>query len=348
MRFNVAIVLYVSLLIVSCKTYKGDYLNAEEFTFKDFHTIDKIEGRILELSNLVMRPTDILVKDSVLILIETGGGNLFHVYNLNSQSLINDCIGMGQGPDEMIDPEFMSCDGEIIDIVDLATSTVYRYSLQDFIDSKTPTPINRVKLEKQVFICAQQVNNDIYGYSYGTDKRLNKFDDAGKKVGELIDYPDSKKEYTDNEKMDAFYMKFINNGADKIALCHYMTDLIEIYDKNGVLQKSIHGPDHFLAHFKQRQDGLLGSLPIKGMNRDAYMSPRNASNGFFVLYNGGYIDDHDHTSSCNNLFLFSWDGIPQNAYLFDDPIFSFSVDEGNRKIYGISNTPEYHIVEYSF
>ena len=242
----------------------------------------------------------------------------------------------------------MSCDGEIIDIVDLATSTVYRYSLQDFIDSKTPTPINRVKLEKQVFICAQQVNNDIYGYSYGTDKRLNKFDDAGKKVGELIDYPDSKKEYTDNEKMDAFYMKFINDGADKIALCHYMTDLIEIYDKNGVLQKSIHGPDHFLAHFKQRQDGPLGSLPIKGMNRDAYMSPRNASNGFFVLYNGGYIDDLDHTSWCNNLFSFSWDGIPQKVYLFDDPIFSFSVDEGNRKIYGISNTPEYHIVEYSF
>lgn len=347
MKINILLVALV-ILLFSCSSNQNSYLDAHLFSVNDFKTSEQLTGKILELNDLVMRPTDILVCDSLLITIEYGGDKLFHIYNLKEQKQVNQCIVMGQGPNDMLQPEFMHRNGNFLKIIDLASSTVYEYEIKDFITNPEPKPIHRIKLEEQIFLTAQQAADNIIGYSYGTENRVYKFDLTGKKTDALVNYPVSSIEYSDMEKMDAFYMKFITNGSDKIALCHYMTDLIEIYDTNGVLQKRMHGPEQFLAHFKQIQDGPMGASPVKGMNRDAFMCPRNAGNEFFVLYNGGYIDDPGHTTSCNRLFSFSWDGTPQKNYNLDDPIFSFTIDTQNKKIYGISETPEFHIVEYSY
>lgn len=337
-----------AILFFSCTSHNNNYEAAHLFTYDDFITTEHLTGTISELSNLAMRPTDIMVCDSLLITIEYGRDKLFHIYNLKAQKQVNECIVMGQGPNDMLQPEFMDYNGHSLKIIDLATSTVYEYGIKDFTTNPEPKPIHRIKLEKQIFLTAQQAGEYIIGYSYDINHRLYVFNKSGEKTKEIIHYPVTSISYSDMEKMDAFYMKFISNGADKIALCHYMTDLIEIYDVEGVLQKRIHGPEQFLSYFKQRQDGPMGSSPVKGMNRDAFMCPRNASDNFFVLYNGGYIDDPDHTTSCNRLFSFSWDGIPKKIYNLDDPIFSFTVDTKNKKIYGISETPEFHIVEYSY
>ena len=347
MKINILIASFITFLF-SCNSKQAHYLDTHLFTLNDFRSSEQLEGKILKLDDLVMRPTDILTIDSLLITIEYGGDKLFHIYNLKTQNQINKCIVIGQGPNDMLQPEFMQCDESFIKIVDLATSTIYKYSTLDFISNPEPKYIHRTKLEKQIFLTAQQSEDNILGYSYGIEERLYKFDLTGKLTDSFINYPTSSIEYSDMEKMDAFYMKFITNGSDKIVLCHYMTDLIEIYDINGVLQKRMHGPEQFLAHFKQIQDGPMGASPIKGMNRDAFMCPRNAGNEFFVLYNGRYIDDPNHTTSCNRLFSFSWDGTPQRIYNLNDPIFSFTVDTKNKKIYGISETPEFHIVEYSY
>ena len=89
-------------------------------------------------------------------------------------------------------------------------------------------------------------------------------------------------------------------------------------------------------------------MQVKEKSRDAYFAPQNAGDRFLVLYNGGYVTEEDHSSSCKKLMSFSWNAEPLNLYLLDDPIFSFCVDESKRKIYGVSVTPEYHIVEYSY
>ena len=336
------------ILLNSCSSDQSNYPDARSFTLDDFTATVQLKGTTLELNDMVMKPTDILAHDSLLITIEYRGDKLFHIYNLKEQKQVNECIVMGQGPNDMLQPEFMHCNGDSIKIVDLATSTIYAYKIKDFVTEPYPEPIYRIKLQKQIFLTAQQADDNIIGYSYGTKDRLSKFDLTGKEIETFINYPVSSISYSDMEKMDAFYMKFITNGRNKIVLCHYMTDLIEIYDTNGALQKRMHGPEQFLAHFKQLQEGPMGSTPVKGMNRDAFMCPRDAGNEFFVLYNGGYIDEPGHTTSCNRLFSFSWDGVPQKIFNLDDPVFSFTADTKNKKIYGISETPEFHIVEYSY
>ena len=78
------------------------------------------------------------------------------------------------------------------------------------------------------------------------------------------------------------------------------------------------------------------------------MCPRNAGEEFFVLYNGGFIDEPNHSTSCDRLFTFNWDGTPKKIFKLDVPVFSFNVDVKNKRIVGISETPEFHIVQYSY
>jgi hypothetical protein len=233
--------------------------------------------------------------------------------------------------------------------MDMATFTMFEYKDIDFINDPAPDPIRRIKLDTPVFIDAEIVNGHIVGYFDDNQYQLNVFDLNGKGVNKIVHYPVSPVPFSDMEKKEAFYMNFTTDGIDKIAICYYMTDLIEIYDVNGSLQKRLHGPEQFISRFKEYRNGeITGSSPVKGYNRDAFFSPENAGEEFFVLYNGGSIDDPDHSSLCKLLLSFTWNGIPQKIYNLDDPISNFTVDQDNKKIYGISRTPEYHIVEYSY
>lgn len=343
------IVLLFVISIASCNSKKEKYEHATTFTYHDFSAKKDLKATKLEFDSLIMLPMDLLAFDSVLITIESGKEKIFHVYNIKKGTHINACIRRGQGPEDMLQPEFMNSDGKYLRIIDLATSTVYEYDKEDFITNPQPKPMNRIKLEKQIFLTAQQIKDKIMGCSYAGDKRLYVFDLNGKEINSIIDYPPTTIPQSEIEKRDAYYMKFISNEIDRIALCYYMTDLIEIYDLEGALLKRLHGPEQFFSRFKEYHDGkYIGASPEKGLNRDAYMCPRNAGDEFFVLFNGGYIDEPNHTTSCKKLFSFTWDGIPNKMYNLDDPIFSFSVDSKNKKIYGISETPEFHIVTYSY
>ena len=347
-QINFILLAFIALL-ASCNTNKSDYENATTFSYSDFKTEKDLRATTLEFDSLIMRPVDLMAFDSILITIEMGKENIFHVYNMNTKTHINQCIKKGQGPNDMLYPEFMNSSANSIRIIDLQTSTVYEYDVNDFITNPLPKATKRTKLESQVFIMAEQVEDKIFSNAYyGVDEQLYAFDLNGRKTGTIIDYPTTSVSQTDMEKVDAYYKKFTSNGKDKIAICYYMTDLIEIYNLDGVLQKRTHGPEQFYSHFKEYQNGpVVGSSPVEG-SRDAFICPKNAGDEFFVLFNGGFIDEPDHSTSSNQLFSFSWHGAPQKRYNLDDPIYSFTVDNKNKKIYGISDIPEFHVVEYSY
>lgn len=50
----------------------------------------------------------------------------------------------------------------------------------------------------------------------------------------------------------------------------------------------------------------------------------------------------------DRIFVFDWNGIPQKIYTLDQGIINFAVDKVQKKIYGISSSPEFHVVEFSY
>ena len=342
------LLLLAACVLVSCSP-KDKYADARTFGFDAFGKEIKLEGKVLSFNDSVMRPQGIQVYDSVLITLEYGGGKLCHLFNLNTGDKIGERLTQGQGPDEMIMPRFMGIDGSCLRFFDMASSAVYKYDVADFIVNPDPKPLERVKLSENVQGDMQMLGENMIGFSYFKDHQLFEFNSSGEKIKEFAEFPKSSVSYSDIERADAFYMGFTTNATDKVAVCYYMTDLIEIYGADGALRQRIHGPEQFFAHFKELRDGeTLTSTMVKGVNRDAYFFPQNAGDKFFVLYNGGYVDEENHSSSCHRLFSFSWDAVPGNIYRLDDPVFNFCVDKDRKKIYGISSTPEFHIVEYDY
>lgn len=335
----------VSVLLLSCSR-NTTYNDSISFTFNDFESSETLEGNTLNFDSLIMRPTVLKVVDSFLIVIEPTMDKLFNVFNLKNNKLVGKRIDRGQGPGDMIRPKFLDGNDNVIRIVDLATFTFFEYEKVSFLSQDAPVPVKRIKLESPVFIDTEIVGNNIVGYFDDDHYQLKVFDMKGKPTGEIAEYPEPNISFTDLEKKEAFYMNFTTNSIDRIAICYYLTDLIEIYKVDGELEKRLHGPEQFISRIALNQDADLSS--DNNDIRDAYFAPENFEDNFYVLYNGGLVGSPGHSSSCKHMFSFSWDGRPQTIYNLDDPVFSFTIDGKNRKIYGISNTPEYHIVEYSF
>lgn len=344
---------YLFLLLGACVLFscsqKDAYQNAHVFGFDNVENKINIKAKALEFNDLIMHPSGVQVYDSILVTLEYKGENLCNLYNLNTKEKIGERLTRGQGPDEMLVPSFIDNDGLSVQIIDMATSVIYKYDLEDFIKNEAPKPISKSKLEENINSGMQMLGENVIGYPYFKNRQLYVFNMEGKKIGEFADFPPSSISYSDAAKADAYYMGFTTNGIDKTAICYYMTDLIEIYDSNGALVKRMHGPEQFFAYFDGMGNGEdATSKSVKGRNRDAYFSPKNGGDHFFVLYNGGYVDEENHSSYCTRLFSFSWDGTPKNIYLLDVPIFTFCVDKKKKKIYGITNTPDYHVVEYTY
>lgn len=339
---------WLVFIFTSC-TWGDKYQNVETFSLDDFKEVRKLEAKTVTFDSLIMNPTALRVYDSILITVNYHCEKMLHIFNLNTKKQVNQCLLKGQGPNEMLQPSFIGNDKNRVLLYDGATFKVMEYELTDLLQNASPVPCRQAQLQQPVFICANQIGTQILGCSHQPDYQIYKYGLNGALQDKSIPYPTSSISYSDVEKVDAYYMQFTTNGKDKLALCYCMTDLIEIYGLDGTLIKRLQGPDHFFAYFKEVHHGkVVTSSPDRDRLRDAYFSPHNTGDSFWVLYNGMKPMDKSYSFLCKELFDFSWDGKPLTRYLLSEGIFAFDVDVKHRKIYGISSSPEYHIVEYDY
>ena len=348
-EMRIADFMILILMFTSC-IHKEKYEGAESFTWDDFTEVKSLQGTTLSFDSLVMRPTDILICDSVLLLGDKYEDKQIQLYNLKTMKKIGSRIYSGQGPKDILQPILMDCNNEYLRIFDLVTSRVFKYSLVDFIKNENPEPLTCIQTEKRMMPCVEQVEDEIYGYIMSPKYQIAIFNTKnGKFKRGMVDFPISDIIYTDTEKIDAYYMNFVTGGKDRLAVCYSMTDLISFYYKDGTLMKQLHGPEGFFPYFKEiRRGEVVTSSMNRDRNRDAYFSPVCVGNQLFVLFDGEAVNAPNHDMLCEYVLTFTWDGEPQTSYKLSEPVFAITVDAKNKKIYGISDTPEYHIVEFNY
>lgn len=348
MKTFLNILFLINLLMMLSCAHDNKYQHEISINENSFPTSNSLVGHTVEFDNLLMKPSQIQLYDTLLITYNQGADKLFHVFNLKSKKKIGECISMGQGPTEMIMPWFVQ-NKDAVTIFDMGTSLVSKFTIEEFLTNPEPKPFQQIRLDAQVFSEVSLLDNEIIGSLYKPESPLFLFNKDGQKVKEFGAYPISEITYTNVEIIDAYRSIITTNQKDKVAVCHFWTDLIDIYDKNGNLEKRLHGPEHFFPHFKEYIDGnVITTQPVKGTYKDAFYSPTSVGDEFFVLYNGKSLEEPGYNLLAKQIFVFNWDGTPQRMYLLDQGVSRISVDEKNKKIYGISNDPEYHIIEFSY
>ena len=341
----------VLLSAVACSDKNGsNYQDATIIEYDDFASNQKLTGKVFLSDKEVLKPMRIYVCDTILVTMNPKERKLFHLFDLNSKRKMGQRISLGQGPNEMIRPSIVKFDENQILIFDVANFTLYTYDTKDFISNEEPVPVERKILELQAYGEIGMLSDCIIGSTYNPKNQLIKFNNMGSKVSEFGYYPVvSGLPYTDDEKLEAFKSSIVTNMKDRIAICYKWTDLIDIYDQNGQLKKRIHGPEHSYARFKEFRNGdAIAATPDKD-NKDSYFFPYNVGDDFFVLFNGKpWNPDAKEMELPDRIFVFGWDGAPKKIYSLDQGIINFAVDKLHKKIYGISSSPEFHIVEFSF
>lgn len=266
---------------------------------------------------------------------------------ISSKKKVRECVHFGIGPDEMIDPRFIpSTDGnfwifdknrKILSICDrqkflkegslnIKKSIVF----EDFCNNIVLIP------EKGFIASVFNMNN----------RRFALFNLDGDTICYKGEYLPLSNLQTNIEQMEGYVNEFTANSmGDKIFVSYKRTDLIEYYDSNMNLIKRLHGPEHFFPEVHQVGDRIKTN---KGAERDAYSFPLSVGNNIFVLFSGKVFDPKNHDYLKDKILVFDWNGNPQCYYHLDIPIFDFAVDEKSQIIYGLTDKPESHIVQFKF
>ena len=339
---------FLSLFFLSCvqeQTYQGE----QRFSWDDFETIP-LHGKVLEFDEDIMNPYHLLVRDSFLLTMNQGTEKLCHIFNLHTMKKVNEQVIMGQGANDMIHPFFVDSKDSFA-LYDPMTSNVFNYSLDVFVYSENVVPASRIKLnEKALFSELATLENQYVSVSYRPDTPCYIFDAEGNKQDVSFGkYPMGPEEYSDLEVVNAFRAIPTSNKKDRVSVCHIFTDLIDFYNDKGELLKRMHGPDHFYTSFIEFNNGTtMGSKPNGDYYRDAFYSPVGTDDYLFVLYNGKFVNKPGHDLLAKNLLVFDWNGCPKYCYQLDKGVSIITVNPIERKIYGVSDDPEYHIVEFTY
>jgi hypothetical protein len=345
--------LFLYIILFSCQ--KKHFEDADIFTFADFgkeEILLKAEFLALDDSILIM-PSKLILKDSFLILNNSSNDFYFQIFNLNNLMETNECIGIGQGPDELLSPDIIQSNDSNIWILDIYKKEIDEYSFTDFLSESRPKYLQKIKIEEEHYTNAIVFPSlkILTVFSSDPKQRFGFYDDDGKLLAKKGSYPEIDIFDTEFEKARGYDFDCTTNFQNRIFVSHKLTDLIEIYDIDGNLLRRLHGPEQFFPAVEEvrRTEGKYTVSTVRaipGKAREAYFCPINAGKEVFVLYSGKIEDNNAYLM--NIIFVFDWEGNPIRKYKLDTPIFQFCVDVNNRTIYGITNYPEYRILKFRY
>lgn len=335
------------LLSISCKK-EVIYEDAIIVTTSDFGEFIELKGERLDFDEIVYNPYKMIVKDTLLIIYNVRTEYAYQVFNLRTNKCLGEFVLIGNGPGEMIYPNFIQSDDSNIWLYDQEKAIVYEYDIRTFIQTSNPLSKRTIYLDDRAEHLSI-INDKIFSfklYDNLNDNRFYIFDMDGKILSSKGRFPSINQNMTYEEINFGFTSEYSTNFRDRILLSYRLTDLIEIYSLEGSLIKRIHGPEFFVPSVNEYKNESVSFANGTKEAKEAYFYPANAGNEVFITYSGELFSKNVFHKK--QIYVFDWDGNPQRRYLLDTPIYGTIVDSKNRIIYGFSDIPECHIVRFKY
>lgn len=332
-------------ICVAC-TSPSKYEGVESFGWDAFQKPTSLQADTLKFDDELMKPIRILVLDSLLLTKNVNTQHFFHVYNLNNMKKVGECISFGAGPQEMIDPIWMPMSNGDFGVLDRNKKVLDVYQGRNILINDSIKPIKHITFNEMLMnaVCLPGVGI-ISSTMTSAENKFIAINLDGQLISYFGDYP---KEYKSDNPMQN-YSNFMGELAVKPdgtrwMIAHKLTDMLEIYDNKLNLLKRIQGPDGILPQAKVTGEGISHGKDVK----TGYFFPVATDKYIYVLYAGGKYDGQSQKRYLHDkLLVFNWKGKPVKYYQLSDPVLHFTVDEKRNMLYGLSDSPEVHIVAYS-
>lgn len=346
---NKGIYILTSILFALLSSCQGNekYTDAERISFSNFGAVVSLKGDSVAFDDILLKPVKIHLVDSFLIMKNRNTEYAYYIFNILSKKKIGECVSFGIGPNEMIDPHFIPSTDDNVWIYDKNRKILNICDRQKFFRGED-LEINKIIefedfCDNIVFIPQKGFIASVFNLN---NKRFGLFNLDGDTICYKGGYPKLSSLQTNIEQVEGFINEFTANiEENRVFVSYKRTDLIECYDTDMNLIKRIHGPEHFFPEIHQVGDRIKTN---KGAERDAYSFPLSVGKKVFVLYSGKVFNPRNHDYLKDKILVFDWNGNPLQYYQLDTPIFDFAVDEKSRIIYGLTDKPESHILQFKF
>lgn len=339
----------VALIVCSC-TQQQNQLNSKTFILGDLGRNITLDCEPLPLAEPVLRPVKLSVVDSFLIVINAHSGTFVQRFSLSGLEQTGEFISFGSGPDDMIAPIGLSGDASGVSILDGGKRELFIYPPADFCFDEDPKKIRSVKFNEFIDNVSELADGRLVGtVRQEGHNRLSFFDANGSLLNTIGAYP-----FSDLFDPDMTHLLLAasscslitNEQKDKICITYMLSDLIEIYDDAGRLLRRVHGPDQFLPEVALKDTRHGKQIKhTEDQTRDAYFSPVAYRDEIYVLYSGRVYTPDNHDMKSDQIFVFDWEGNPQRRYTLSAPVYAFTIDPQSGTLYGLSDSPEFHVVK---
>lgn len=328
-----------------CKEF---YPDVEVFNRSDFPKKALLKGDELYLDSL-WSARILYIQDSVIVVVERTRSPFVKLFNVKDGRKIGEYILAGRGPDELTACSQFQIDGDWIWAIDMTQNKYLKYRKKEPFNNSFDKPVSAIVFKDIPMITYPFVidSNRVVGGRISSDKLLTSYDLEKQGIDTTIDIP-----YPFDIKGRGLHtwQSFehrLSADRDHIYVAYCYTDLIDIYDKTGSLVRRLFGPDHFMPEFEIVKVGDQGVRDRPGeKSRFSYISPVMTKDGLMVLYNGRLMSDDNYLLT--QLFLFSAFGEPLVEFSLDPPIFNFCVDDAIKRIYGLTDSPDYQVICYDY
>jgi hypothetical protein len=344
---------FVSVLF-SCKTSTKEF---DTFSESDFSKTIELDGSVLKLDQILMKPLYIYVYGDFLFLQHLGTARIYEVYDLKTNRKINECINVGQGPGEMKAPHIVDIRNDHIWIYDRGKASIFKYKTEDFVSSHNPEINKMIKLNA-VYLQVRISGDTLITSSINNPgNRFDFFNLDGELLYSNGKYPPDNLSLSDMATKRFYDFNYTITSDSKIFTAHFYTDIIEIYDIEGNLMRRCQGPNQHQPKLKERSAG--GGIVYAFMRDETYQcysnrSPVSVKDEIFVMYFGNLRHKYtENQAGCDRILVFDTKGNPLRIYKLKTPVSSFTVDSEKRIIYGITDKPEkeedeFDIIKYEY
>jgi hypothetical protein len=334
------IAIFMELLLVSCSKQTG---------FKDFIHVDLNKSITISDSKLLLKfnnkyPTDIAVKDSLIILLFAQEDTCGAVYNLNTRQCIDQFGVVGNGPGELIDLGFVTnkeyaLKKDSLYFMDMNRRRILaislgmqdrHFALNDLMNypgainpSEYPNITNDIIVGRKIETGG---NNMFYIY-----QRKNQNMQMVNCFPMISDIKDKNRNYAPHLAL--------NEIKGKIIAGMYFMDIIHVYNVNGEREKTIGFSEQCIPPVKRgsfdRRKGFSGIDGIYPTDNYCYVKRRQVQN------NGS------QKITKTTLLKLDWEGNLITSYSFKEPISGkFCIDETSNKFYCLQNVIEADNADY--
>jgi len=295
-------------------------------------------------------PNRMLYKNNKLLITDSAPGDTFvHVLDGNSLEYLFSTVATGYGPGEIPDAwAFESgLDPDTFWVYSLGGKVFSEYALEDFSDSRA---INQFHQKEDFFLAA--------GITWASDSSFmtilvrgeDKFVEFNTDGTRLESYGKWKGlipgDFEDHVIADLHQGRLMGDPkVGKFIKTSIYRDHLEILDRKSGQIIEIDGPENSIPEFQAFDVGAVVTMDHPVAYLDAFLGKAH----LFGLYSGKTEREiNEHGRGETDIFVFDHEGNLKAALKLDIPIRSFTVDEDQQRILGITTDKDPGVVVFRY